>query len=137
MLPLLYLPDFMYSSGFGMAAPEIHRGVYFGMTMILGFMLYRFRTTSPANRISNVDYVLVALTISYGIFYMRIPQNGLSRRSIHATDVIVGIIATILALELTRRVLGKHPAGARDSGIDLRLFRPYMPEFLLQRVQHQ
>ncbi|MDY0092126.1 MAG: TRAP transporter permease [Candidatus Vecturithrix sp.] len=130
----LFAGFYVYSSGFGMAAPEIHRGVYFGMTMILGFMLYRFRTTSPANRISKVDYVLVALTIScVGYFIYEYPKMAYRAGAYTRTDVIVGIIATILALELTRRVLGNILPVLAILALIYVYFGPYMPEFLLHK----
>jgi len=130
----LFAGFYLYSSGFGMAEPQIHRGVYFGMTMILGFMLYQFRPSSPATRISKVDYVLVFLTLGcVGYFMYEYPQMAYRAGAYTQTDVIVGIIATLLALELTRRVLGNILPVIGTLALIYVYFGPYMPDFLLHK----
>lgn len=130
----LFAGFYFYSSGFGMAEPQIHRGVYFGMTMILGFILYQFRSSSPATRVSKVDYVLVLLTIGcVGYFMYEYPKMAYRAGAYTQTDVIVGIIATLLALELTRRVLGNILPVIGILALIYVYFGPYMPEFLLHR----
>lgn len=104
----LLLALFQLYTAYAGAFPDlIQRSVHVGLAMVLGFMMYAATDRSPKDRISFPDLMLAvlgAVVCTYAaINYDRIVMNpGLSNR----VDLIFGIIATLLVLEMTRRILG-------------------------------
>ena len=104
----LFLALFQLYTAYAGAFPDlIQRSVHVGLAMVLGFMMYAARDRSPKDRISFPDLVLAILGAVVCLYatinYDRIVMNpGISNR----VDLIFGIIATLLVLEMTRRILG-------------------------------
>jgi TRAP transporter 4TM/12TM fusion protein len=97
----------LYTAYAGAFPDLIQRSVHIGLAMVLGFMMYSATDRSPKERISFLDLILVilgAVVCTYAaVNYDRIVMNpGISNR----VDLIFGIIATLLVLEMTRRILG-------------------------------
>jgi TRAP transporter 4TM/12TM fusion protein len=97
----------LYTAYVGAFPDLIQRSVHIGLAMVLGFMMYSTTDRSPKDRISFPDLVLAILgtivCVYAAINYDRIVMNpGISNR----VDLIFGVIATLLVLEMTRRILG-------------------------------
>lgn len=127
---------FIYWAGFGRADPQHFRGVFFGVTMILGFLLFPARKNSPKDRPSFVDYLLIILcliTVSY--FILEFPKMAYRMGAFTRTDLIMGLIAVVLSLEYTRRVMGPVlPAlGILALIYSLEPFAPHFPGLLAHR----
>jgi len=104
----LVLALFQLYTAYAGAFPDlIQRSAHIGLAMVLGFLMYAATDRSPKDRISFPDLVLVvlgAVVCTYAaINYDRIVMNpGISNR----IDLVFGIIATLLVMEMTRRILG-------------------------------
>jgi TRAP transporter 4TM/12TM fusion protein len=104
----LLLSLFQLYTAYAGAFPDlIQRSVHIGLAMVLGFMMYAATDRSPRKRSSVPDLLLVMLGLTVcgyaALNYDRIVMNpGISNR----VDLIFGVIATLLVMELTRRILG-------------------------------
>lgn len=127
---------FIYWLGFGRADPQHFRGIFFGVTMILGFIIFPARKDSPKDRPSSVDYLLIILcliTVTY--FITEFPEMAYRMGAFTQTDLIMGLIAVGLSLEYTRRVMGPVlPAlGILALIYSLEPFAPHFPGLLAHR----
>lgn len=98
---------YLYTAGFGIFSTESHRAMYLAFTFILCFMAY------PAARqfkkkITLLDTILIVLGVTSMVYWMFAYANYAMYRIAfpNAFDFWFGVIAIILCLELTRRVLG-------------------------------
>lgn len=96
----------LYTGVFGAFPDLIQRSIHIGFAMTLAFLLYSATNRSPKDRFSVLDLIAMILGMIVcthaALNYDRIMTNpGLSSR----WDLILGIIATLLVLEMTRRIL--------------------------------
>lgn len=127
---------FIYWAGFGRADPQHFRGIFFGVTMILGFLLFPARKNSPKDRPSFVDYILILLClIAVSYFIIEFPNMAYRMGAFNQADLIMGLIAVGLSLEYTRRVMGPVlPAlGILALIYSLEPFAPHFPGLLAHR----
>ena len=95
-----------YSAGFRMLPAMQHRAIHLSFALILTFLLYP-RSKLQIKKITLIDYLLVLLSISIGL-YKVIEYKELIYRAGDPTslDLLMGFIAIVLVLEATRRVMG-------------------------------
>lgn len=96
----------LYTGIFGAFPDLIQRSLHIGFAMVLAFFLYPARKKSPQARLSVVDLLAMGLGVIVcshaALNYDRIMMNpGISS----AWDLCLGIAATMLVLEMTRRIL--------------------------------
>jgi TRAP transporter 4TM/12TM fusion protein len=96
----------LYTGVFGAFPDLIQRSVHVGFAMVLAFFLYSATERSPKDRFSVVDLLAMVLGVVVcahaALNYDRIMMNpGVSSD----WDLTLGIIATLLVLEMTRRIL--------------------------------
>ncbi len=96
----------LYTGVFGAFPDLIQRSVHVGFAMLLAFFMYPATHRSPKDRFSLIDLAAMSLgfvvCLHAALNYDRIIMNpGVSS----SWDLIFGILATILVLEMTRRVL--------------------------------
>jgi len=100
--PLFYI----YTAGFGLVSTEIHRGAYLLFTMLLCFMLYPQRKKSVGNKVPVIDWILCLLAAIAIIYWIvEFPSYALRVRDPFKMDIVMGIIVTLLSLELARRTI--------------------------------
>ena len=97
----------LYTAYAGAFPDLIQRSVHIGLAMVLGFMMYPAADRSPKDRLSIPDFMLAVLGIVVCVYaavnYDRIVMNpGISNH----VDLVFGVMATLLVLEMTRRILG-------------------------------
>jgi len=120
---------YMYTSGFGLVSTESNRGLYLMFTAVLVFLGFPARAGSPSNRPSILDLIFVLMAVSaigywmdqyvsYAMFRVSDPNRW---------DFTMGLVAIIVMLETSRRVLG--PAIPIIGFIFLAqlYFGPYLP----------
>jgi TRAP transporter 4TM/12TM fusion protein len=97
----------LYTAYAGAFPDLIQRSIHIGFAMTLGFMLYGATARSPRDRVSYADYLLAFLGIvvcAYAaVNYDRIMMNPGESND---WDLMFGVIAALLVLEMTRRILG-------------------------------
>lgn len=124
----------IYTGVFGCFPDLIQRSVHVGFTIALAFLLYRATRKSPKTRMSRVDLLgmfLGAIVCSYAALnYDRFMTNpGIS----NTWDLVLGVLATILVLETTRRVLSWILPCIALLVILYAHLGPHLPEFIAHR----
>jgi TRAP transporter 4TM/12TM fusion protein len=126
---------FQLCTAYAGAFPDlIQRSIHIGFAMILGFMLYGATTRSPRDRASYPDLLLAFLGIVVCAYaagnYDRIMMDPGESNDL---DLIFGIIATLLVLEMTRRILGWILPVIAIAMIGYAYLGPYFPDALAHR----
>lgn len=124
----------LYTAYAGAFPDLIQRSIHMAFAIVLGFLMYSATGKSPKNRPSVLDFLSVILGISVCVYaalnYDRIMMNpGISNR----WDLILGIIATMLVLELTRRILSWILPVIAMLTIAYAFSGPYLPDALAHR----
>lgn len=124
----------LYTGVFGAFPDLIQRSFHVGFTMVLAFFLYSATQRSPKERFSVVDLVGIILGIVVcthaAINYDRIMTNpGVSSK----WDLILGIIAVLLVLEMTRRILSWVLPAIGVITILYAYLGPYLPDLFAHR----
>jgi len=99
---------YLYTSGFGLVSTESNRGLYLLFTSVLVFLGYPARRGSRKDRPTLVDGVLIVLAVASICYWMdQYVDYAMNRVSDpNQWDLAMGIIAVIVVLETSRRVLG-------------------------------
>jgi len=94
---------YVYQAMFGIVAPQYHRGLFVGFTLILAFLLRPLK-----KKFLLLDLLFIILSFfGIGYFMIRYPQYCLKiGLPINNLDVIMGTITILLLLEITRRYTG-------------------------------
>lgn len=98
---------YIYTSLFGLISGESHRGIYFLLSLVMTFLLYK-ATSQSTSRPSGMDFllsVLATVAILYWIFRYESLQERLGWEP-QTVDVLLGTIVIVLSLEAARRVTG-------------------------------
>ena len=126
---------FQLFTAYAGAFPDIiQRSIHIGLSMVLGFMMYAATDRSPKDRISIPDIVLAIIgavvCVYAAINYDRIVMNpGISNR----VDLIFGVIATLLVVEMTRRILGWILPFIATLTVIYAYVGPYLPDAFAHR----
>lgn len=99
---------YLYCAGFGVISTESHRAVYLMMSTILCIALYPCRRSSPKDRPSLVDLLLIALYAVCMIYWMNQYRAYSMFRvgSPSVWDLALGVAAIAISLEASRRIMG-------------------------------
>lgn len=97
----------LYTAGFGTLLSVKQRSLHIIFAYTLGFIIFPASKKSDKTKASILDYVFIALTlVIFGYLYIFVEQIALKGGNINTTDFYFGIIAILLTLEVTRRVVG-------------------------------
>ena len=116
-----------YSAGFKMLPAMQHRAIHLSFALVLTFLLYP-RSKLQIKKITIIDYLLVLLSISIGL-YLIIEYKQLIYRAGDPVflDLLMGLVTIILVLEATRRVMGWPMVIVALTFLLYAYFGPYMP----------
>ncbi len=124
----------LYTGVFGTFPDLIQRSIHVGFATVLAFFLYSATDRSPKNRFSVVDLVAMILGIVVcghaAVNYDRIMMNpGVSSR----WDLVLGIVAALLVLEMTRRILSWILPAIALMTVLYAYFGPHLPDMFAHR----
>jgi len=99
---------YLYTSGFGLVSTETNRGFYLMFTAVLVLLLYPARRGAVKHRPSVLDMIWVVLAVvSVGYWMDQYTEYAINRVSDpNEWDLTMGMIAIVVMLETSRRVLG-------------------------------
>ncbi len=126
---------FQLFTAYAGAFPDlIQRSIHMAFAIVLGFLMYAATGRSPRKRPSAVDVFSMVLGLIVCVYaasnYDRIMMNpGISNR----WDLVLGIVATGLVLEATRRILNWILPAIAVLTILYAYFGPYFPDALAHR----
>lgn len=99
---------YLYTSGFGLVSTETNRGFYLLFTAVLVFLVYPARRGAPRRRPSIIDWGLIVLAVASIGYWMDqyVPYAMFRVSDPSRWDLTMGVIAIVVVLETSRRVLG-------------------------------
>ncbi|MQA62754.1 MAG: TRAP transporter fused permease subunit [Actinophytocola sp.] len=137
VIAIAYTAYYLYTAQFGITSPQAHRGFYWGFAGVLIFLLYPWRSRSKnqiGQRVPVWDLalaILVAVLTAYFVFnYAEIVSRG---GRLSDTEFVLGSLAVLVSLEMTRRVVGSILTVIGAVVIVYAFFGPYMPGVFAHR----
>ena len=110
ILMVIFIIYCIYALMWGFPYQILYRGIFLAVLIALVMMFYTFNNSGELNKITIFDYVLAILSLLVGIYISLNIERYISRimfaDKVFTSDIIFGIIAILLVLEATRRVLG-------------------------------
>jgi TRAP transporter 4TM/12TM fusion protein len=115
--------------GIGSFSTESHRGVYFILTMIMSFLLFRPTIKNKKKNPSVLDYLLaVAAIVIIGMWMIMYPDYALNKIGNPDTiHIVLGGLIILLSLEVARRVVGYVLPVLALIFLAYAYFGPYIP----------
>lgn len=124
----------LFTAGFGTLLSAKQRSLHVIFAFVLGFIFYPGGKKSKKDRLSPLDYVLIALVlIVFGYLFMFNEQIALKAGSVSSVDLFLGVLAILLTLEVTRRVVGSALPIVAIIFLAYAYFGPYLPGLLAHR----
>ena len=124
----------LYTAAFGLFPPTIQRATHVGFALVLIYLLYPFSTRKKSSRIPFYDYLLVLLSAGVAAYHLVYYLPLMQRAGAYTTaDMLVSIVAVLLILEASRRVVGPVMVALAGLFLVYAYFGPYFPGFLVHR----
>jgi TRAP transporter 4TM/12TM fusion protein len=97
----------IYTAFFGVLDAQLQRAVHLGFVLTLVFLLYPVSRRSRRDRLSPLDLLPVALSLSaLGYLVAAYPQLVLRAGIPTTLDILVGTVGLVLVFEAARRIIG-------------------------------
>jgi len=134
LFQLWYASPLPFSLRWGIFNDTEARSLHLGIAMVLGYLAYPARQSSPRDRVPWHDWVL-ALIAGFCGAYLYLFYNELADRPGQPTafDITVATIGLVLLLEVTRRSLGAPMAVLGAVFILYVFLGPWLPDVLAHR----
>ena len=124
----------LYTGFWGPYPAQIQRSIHLSFAFGLVFLLYPFSGKNALNRLKWHNYLFAAFTVAIGLYltfnYTRLMETA---GDYTQTDMVVGIIGTLLTLEAARRIVGLPIVIVASSFLVYAYFGAYFPGFLSHR----
>jgi TRAP transporter 4TM/12TM fusion protein len=100
----------LYTAFFGIFVSILQRSAHLGFALILTFLIFKPGKKNKKDKIAWYDYILIFLTLT-SLGYLVLNANEIVTRYAFVTplspfEITVGVIATLLLVEATRRTVG-------------------------------
>lgn len=124
----------IYTALFGVFPAQIQRAVHLTFALVLAYLMYPFSQKLAKDKMHPVDAALSLVSLLVGA-YPIINYEALIRRAGSQTpfDIFVAILAILLVLEATRRVVGIPICVIASVFLIYSKFGMYLPGFLNHR----
>ncbi len=124
----------LYTAGFGTLLSYRQRSLHIILAFIIGLFLYPAGKKSSKEKPAIFDFVLMgAAAIVFGYVFLFPEQMALKGGNASTLDLVFGVIAILLTLEVTRRVVGPELSTVALIFLLYAYFGPYMPGVLAHR----
>jgi len=124
----------LYTAGFGTLLSYRQRSLHIIFAFIIGLFLYPARKKSSREKPAIFDFVLMAVAIVvFGYIFLFPEQMALKGGNATTLDLMFGVMAILLTLEVTRRVVGPELPIVAIIFLSYAYFGPYMPGMLAHR----
>ena len=120
----------LYVAGFGAESEMSLRSIHWTLISVLVFMLFPLSKTG--NRLARiVDWVFLLAALGTGLYVLfRYPDVAENAGFIETRDVVIGIIAVVVVLEASRRVVGLALSILASVFLAYSAFGQYLPGIL-------
>jgi len=96
----------LYTGVFGASSAMLQRGVHWAVLSTMVFLIYPLKAGTRTR--SALDYVMAGLSTATGLYALVSWKRVAADAEVtNKTDLVMGVLAIILVLEVTRRVVGK------------------------------
>lgn len=124
----------LYTAGFGTLVSSRQRALHIIFAFVLALFLYPATDKSSKEKPSILDYGLIAIVlIVFGYLFVFNKQIALKAGAVGSIDLILGILAILITLEVTRRVVGMALPIVAIVFLAYAYFGPYLPGVLGHR----
>ncbi len=124
----------LWTAGFGTLLSAKQRSLHIIFAFVLGFIFYPGSKKAKKDKISPLDYVFIVLVIIvFGYLFLFNEQIALKAGSVNNIDLIFGIVAILITLEIARRVVGAALPIVAIIFLAYAYLGPYMPGLLAHR----
>lgn len=124
----------LYTAGFGTLLSYKQRSLHIIFAFILGLLLYPAGKKSSREKPAILDFVLMGIgVVVFGYVFLFPEQLALKGGNATTMDLIFGILAILLTLEVTRRVVGPELPIVAIVFLAYAYFGPQMPGVLAHR----
>ncbi|KAB3531610.1 TRAP transporter permease [Alkaliphilus serpentinus] len=124
----------LYTAAFGTLLSIRQRSLHLILAFTLGFLLYPAFKKSSKVKIAITDYLLAALSIVvFGYLFVNFEAIALRGGTVETMDAVFGMLAILITLEVTRRVVGPELPIVAIIFLIYAKFGPYMPGILAHR----
>lgn len=124
----------LYTAGFGTLLSYRQRSLHIIFAFVIGLFLYPARKKSNKDKPAILDFILMAgVIVVFGYIFLFPEQMALKGGNATQLDLIFGVIAIFLTLEVTRRVVGPELPIVALVFLSYAYFGPYMPGILAHR----
>lgn len=127
----------LYTAGLGAMTAMVQRSVHLGAILALTFILRPPFPGARKDRLSAwlfLDLVLVALSLCCCLYVVCFLDDIYDRQGDWIfTDIVIGIVGTLLVLEACRRVIGWFMASICTGLLLYAYYGPYMPDLFAHK----
>ncbi|MGN9166293.1 TRAP transporter permease [Tissierellaceae bacterium HCP3S3_D8] len=123
-----------YTAGFGTLLSARQRSLHIIFAFTLGFLLYPASDKSKKDKASILDFAFIGLTIIvFGYLFVFVEQIANKGTDLTSIDLILGALAILITLEVTRRVVGPELPIVSIVFLLYAKLGPYLPGLLAHR----
>ncbi|MDR7869778.1 MAG: TRAP transporter permease [Tissierellaceae bacterium] len=134
LIAILFSTFQFLTAGFGTLLSAKQRSLHVIFAFVLGFLLYPAGKKSDKTKPSILDYIFSVLTvIVFGYLFVFVEQIANKGGNANTLDMILGISAILITLEVTRRVVGPELPIVALIFLAYAKLGPYMPGLLGHR----
>lgn len=124
----------LYTAGFGTLLSFKQRSLHIMFAFVLGFLLFPATKKSSKTKTSILDFVFAGLVLAvFGYVFFFTEQLMLKGGNAGTIDLVLGALAILLTLEVTRRVVGPELPIVAILFLIYAYFGPNMPGLLAHR----
>lgn len=126
-----YALFYLYTAQFGLISVETHRGVYIGVAAFLIALVYPLRRGKYEQKVPIYDIAFALIcAVSFGYFVVNFAEMQSRVGTPSPTDLVMGTLAVLCCLEITRRTTGWALPVVGIVVIAYSYFGPSMPGLL-------
>lgn len=134
IVAILFSAFHLYTAAFGTLISMQQRSLHMMFAFTLGFLLYPARENEDKTRVKIFDWILIALSlIVWGYIFFNVTEIQLKGGRMTQMDMVFGVIAVLITLEVTRRVVGPELPIVTIVFLLYAYFGPHMPGLLGHR----
>ncbi len=125
---------YLRAAAFGVDSMQYHRGIAVMFSLVAALLLYKGWRRAPSDAPSWLDLVFIAGAI-VGVGYWILQHEALAYRAgVHTpADYLMGLVVTLLSIEVARRVLGRPLAIISILAIAYALYGSLLPPVIGHR----
>ena len=124
----------VYTAGFGTLLSMKQRALHIIFAFVLGFLLFPAGKKSKRDKASLLDFIFILLVVTvFGYLLMFTTQVSLKGGVYTSVDMLFGVLAILLTLEVTRRVVGPELPIVAIIFLSYALLGPNLPGLLAHR----